>query len=157
MHKSNFIIKEATPKTSLNGIIERLSMLNGLKNVIQVFDADYIINRSHLAGAYIDAELAFKSGSNISKSIATEMLLFAAMTKQISVAIKKAGAKPGKNLVVFANSPAAYNKIKPLLVNAKDFKRGKSEILSKARGLGIKEKGDLDIRIFREMAASRLE
>ncbi|MCL4389590.1 hypothetical protein M1397_03220 [Candidatus Marsarchaeota archaeon] len=157
MPRLNAIIKEAKPKTSLNSIIGRLAALNGFKTVIQVFDPDYIINRNHLAGAYADAELAFKSGSNISKNVATEMLLFAAMTKQIDAAIKKAGAKPGKSVIVFANSRTAYGKIKPFLANAKDFNRKKNGMLSKAKELGIKTKGDLDSSIFREMAASRLE
>jgi tRNA threonylcarbamoyladenosine modification (KEOPS) complex Cgi121 subunit len=157
MAKFNFIIKEAKLKVSLNSLIKQLATLNHFKTVIQVFDPDCIVNQSHLLGAYMDAELAFKSGSNISKTAATEMLLFLAMTNQIDAAIKKAGAKPGKSIIVFANSFAAYKKIKPVLCDEKDFDSSKSEMLSKARKLGIKISGDLDASIFEEMAASKLE
>lgn len=157
MPGSKFIIKEAKPKVSLNSIMEQIAALNKRKTVIQIFDPDYIISRSHLLGAYIDAELAFNSGSNVSKNTATEMLLFSAMTKQIDEAIKKIGAKHGKNIVLFSNSVTAYNKIKLLLADIKDFKRSKSEMVSKAKELGVKIKRDLDTSIFQEMAASRLE
>lgn len=50
--------------------------------------------------AYLEALLAFKNKTNIAKNIKNEILVRFSKEKNISEAIKKAGAKNGENLVL---------------------------------------------------------
>ncbi|MGC8478859.1 MAG: KEOPS complex subunit Cgi121 [Candidatus Micrarchaeia archaeon] len=81
----------------------------GKGEFVQFFDPSAIISKTHILGAYISALNSFKEKMNIAKSLPMEMLLFVAMTDQISNAIKMAGAKSSKDFVLFATSKVALD------------------------------------------------
>ena len=58
---------------------------------IQFFDATHIAGKEHLEITAINALHAFKTGINISKSLAMETLLYASAQRQIDVAIASVG------------------------------------------------------------------
>ena len=123
--------------------------------VIQVFEPEKVVNRTHLVAAYLNALLAFSSKSNVANSVAVEMVLYAALTRQISDAIKTMGARSTKEMVIFADSKATYARIKPLLSKDSDFSPSKAHMERAAKLLGIKvDLGDLSI--MQEIAVSRL-
>ena len=88
---------------------------------VQFFDPNAIISEMHVIGSYINALSAVGGGSNIAKSVAVEMLLFAALTRQIGPAIEKVGAKSEKNLLVFAESNTALKPLKKYFATTKKF------------------------------------
>lgn len=60
---------------------------------VQFFDADYVATWRHLFFAAINALKAFRDGTNFSKTIATESLLYASTQRQIEKAIKMLGIR----------------------------------------------------------------
>jgi tRNA threonylcarbamoyladenosine modification (KEOPS) complex Cgi121 subunit len=58
---------------------------------IQFFDGERIAGKEHLEITAINALHAFKTGINISRSLAMETLLYASAQRQIAAAISKAG------------------------------------------------------------------
>jgi tRNA threonylcarbamoyladenosine modification (KEOPS) complex Cgi121 subunit len=60
---------------------------------VQFFDADLIATEQHLYFAVLNALEAFKSKSNLSKSLAMETILYASAQRQIQKAISKSGIK----------------------------------------------------------------
>jgi len=74
---------------------------------IALFNADLVFGPEHLMSAYEHADRAFKSNTNIAKTLATEMLLYASGQRQISKAIDKIGVgKRTKNVaIVFIGKP----------------------------------------------------
>ena len=76
------------------------------KTWIQFFDPSIIATWQHLFFAIVNAELSFKNGRNISKSIEMETLLYASAQHQINKAIKKIGIKTDSSdiaIVIVAN------------------------------------------------------
>ena len=76
------------------------------KTWIQFFDPSVIATWQHLFFAIVNAELSFKNGRNISKSIEMETLLYASAQHQINKAIKKIGIKTDSSdiaIVIVAN------------------------------------------------------
>lgn len=68
---------------------------------IQFFDADLIATQEHLYFAILNALQAFKSKTNLSKSLSMETLLYASAEGQIQKAIEYCGIKPHtKNMAV---------------------------------------------------------
>jgi len=66
-----------------------------LKNIdLQFFDAQLIASQEHLYFAVLNALLAFKNKTNISKSMAMETILYASAQRQIQKAIQRSGIKP---------------------------------------------------------------
>lgn len=61
----------------------------------QIFDAGLVFGKSHVLSAYEHAKRAFDEDKNSSKSLATEILLYASGERQISSAIQKMGIKEG--------------------------------------------------------------
>jgi tRNA threonylcarbamoyladenosine modification (KEOPS) complex Cgi121 subunit len=61
---------------------------------IQFFDADLIATSQHLYFAVLNALLAFRNKTNLSKSLAMETMLFASAQRQIQKAIALVGVKP---------------------------------------------------------------
>lgn len=155
--KSGFVIKEASSRFKLSELLGALSGINKTHgNVVQIFNPDYVIDRAHLEGAYLNAMSAFKSRTNISKSVATEMLLYAAMTRQINEAIKLVGAKSGRRFIFFASSKSAYAKVRELLASAKECKPSEKHASDTARMFGISPEKDLDVFVLQKIAVSRL-
>lgn len=64
------------------------------ETIIQLFDASLIAGEEHLYFAALNALTAFKNRTNISNSIAVEILLYASAERQITEAFKKLGVKP---------------------------------------------------------------
>ena len=61
---------------------------------IQFFDANLIATQEHLYFATLNALQAFRSKTNISKSLAMEAMLYASAQRQIQKAIQRCGIKP---------------------------------------------------------------
>ena len=61
--------------------------------VVQFFDAKFIAGFEHLFFAVLNALTAFKNNLNISKSLAVEILLYAAAERQIRNAVKFLGVR----------------------------------------------------------------
>ena len=68
---------------------------------IQFFDGGHIAGKEHLEIAAINASHAFKSGINISRSLAMETLLYASAQRQIDAAIAKIGVTAESEIVGF--------------------------------------------------------
>lgn len=74
---------------------------------VQFFDGARVAGTQHLEIAAINAARAFKTGINISRSLAMETLLYASAQRQIEVAIDRLGVRRESRtigLVVFSNS-----------------------------------------------------
>ena len=125
------------------------------RNVVQLFDPEMIVNGVHVFGAYLNARQSFREGSNISKSPGTEMLLFAAMTRQIGDAIKLVGVKTNENALLFATKQG-YGGIKKYIKYGKAFSPSKKHKAEAAMRLGIDIKLDLDIAVLNRMSSVRL-
>lgn len=85
---------------------------------VQVLDADFIAGFEHIYFAVLNALKSFRSGLNISRSMAIEILLFASCQDQIKRAIEILGIKPSTRnaaLVIVAESReeaiSAFNSI----------------------------------------------
>lgn len=68
-------------------------MKEGLEPGVQFFDADRIASWRHLFFAALNALRAFRDGTNVSRSIATESLLYASAQRQIARAIETLGVR----------------------------------------------------------------
>jgi tRNA threonylcarbamoyladenosine modification (KEOPS) complex Cgi121 subunit len=66
---------------------------------VQFFDADLVATWQHLYFAVLNALLAFRNRSNISKSAAMETILYASAQRQISKALPFIGVKSGSGNV----------------------------------------------------------
>ncbi len=159
---SDVLIKSCSSRHSIDELLKKLRQLNGKSVVIQIFDPEFIINRMHILGAYANAGIAFKNGSNKTGSIAMEMLLFAAFTNQIGTAIERAGAKKSADFVLFSNDKGAFRKFMEMLSSKDlDFKTNKAHVLVAAKTSGISYDGlaekDLDASILEKIAFSRLQ
>ncbi len=60
---------------------------------VQLFDADLVASWQHLYFAVLNALMAFRTGRNISKSVAVEVMLYASAQRQIKKAIELIGVK----------------------------------------------------------------
>ena len=137
---SECVVKVASSGLDKEELVRKIIALNEKGDVVQLFDPKQVRGGTHLVGAYVNALNAFNEKTSISKNVATEMLLFAAMTRQINDAIKKMGIKSTKDFVVFASSEEAYRKAKKLFTDEKKFV----------------SKNDGDTDVLREMAVARL-
>lgn len=107
---------------TLNLIRERLSCVT-----VQIFNAKLIAGWEHLYFATLNALLAFKNKTNISKSLAIECLLYASAHRQIRVAFDLIGIKPNLTeiavLIVAENRDVVENslsKIPTLIPSIRD-------------------------------------
>lgn len=123
MNKSNphTIIKQASSNLEIEDMLSKLKEINTKTKFIQLFDTNSIINKEHLLCSYINAVTSFKEKQNSSKILSIEMLLFAAMTRQINLAISLAGGKNKSNFILFSNDAKKYNKFKKYLNKEIDF------------------------------------
>jgi len=70
------------------------------KNVeVQFFDAELVATWQHLYFAALNALNAFKNGTNISKSLAVEILLYASAQRQIRKAVSLLGIKSNSKAI----------------------------------------------------------
>ena len=154
----DFVIKRAASGKDIEELVRRIGKINGKNAVIQIFDSRRVANRVHLAGAYANALIAFNSHINKTRSVAMEMLLFAAMTDQIGEAIEIVGAKSSSDFIIFADKKASFAKIKPILKIKSNFEDSSAHTKAVAAAFGIKGcKAELiNARILQKMALSRL-
>lgn len=72
----------------------------GLGGDAVLMDPDMVCGRDHILSAVMHAERAFANGTNRSKTLLTETLLYAAGDRQIGRAIEKMSPKPGRRETV---------------------------------------------------------
>ncbi len=118
---TKFIIAEAE---STSGAKKVLECVSSTKSVFQLFDPNSLFSEEHLLLAYENAATAFKNHTNRSRSISTEMLLFASAQRQISEAIRLSGAKAGARFIVFTDSKVSFDKAAHLLSHIKPAGKG---------------------------------
>ena len=88
--------------------IEAEGLLQNLRNVstdldVQLVNLDKVAGRKHLYFAILNSLNAFAKGTNISRTLAVEFLLYASAQKQISEAIKRMGVdKETRNIAIVA-------------------------------------------------------
>jgi KEOPS complex subunit Cgi121 len=69
----------------------------GLGGDVILMNPEYVCGRDHIISAVMHAERAFEHGTNRSKTLLTETLLYAAGERQISKALAKMRPKDGCN------------------------------------------------------------
>ena len=150
-------MEQAGLRVSDEELLKRISSINRAKGaVVQGFDYGSVVDRMHLVGAYLNALSAFKNHTNKTESLPMEMLLFAAMTDQITAAIDRVGIKKGK-LVIFASRKGDFDKIRPLLKDVRDFRPTRQHMTEAARKFGITNTDNADMLLLQKMAVSRLK
>lgn len=77
---------EKTPK-------ELIAHFDGIGVEAILFNPDYICGKDHLLSAYIHAERAMERGTNRSRDLISETILYASADRQIGRAIKKMSPK----------------------------------------------------------------
>jgi KEOPS complex subunit Cgi121 len=63
--------------------------------VAQVLDASTVCGRVHLASAFLHANRAMDRGNNLARTMPIEWVLCAAGVRQVDVAFKRVGIRPG--------------------------------------------------------------
>lgn len=118
---------------------------------VQVFDASLIAGKEHLYFAVLNALKAFKNGTNISKNIAVECLLYASAQRQIRLAVKLLGIKKDSTtvaLIVLDNKKKSLDnvldKVESLIDGTRndqilEFSDEKKSSIKKAFGISDKE------------------
>ena len=125
----DFIIKRTSSDKKLSFLLDRVSTINKRKGyAVQLLDPNAVKSRMHLAASYVNAVTAINNGTNNSRSVSMEFLLYVSFTRQIGEAISLAGAKTNNDFVIFSNSVRAYNMISPYL--AKNQKTGRINVFS---------------------------
>ena len=136
-------------------LFERLSALQAKGHVIQLFDADAVIDELHLNAAYENALRTFDEGTNISRNVAVEMLLFAAFTTQIGEAVKLAGFRDGSG-VLFSAGRNGAKLLGKLVVPDGELEPGQNHEAIKRYGMEKVSPEKIDLEILTKMAESRL-
>lgn len=98
------IVATASSNLGIDELLARISAANRGTHVMQVFDPTMVICRKHIVAAYVNARAAFRDGTNRTRSVAKEMLLYSALTPQISKALARVGIKSTRMFVIFADS-----------------------------------------------------
>ena len=82
---------------------------NSLGGDVILMDPDMVCGREHVMSAVMHAERAFSNGTNRSKTILTEILLYCAWERQIGKALSKMKPKEGRDeyvaLLIDVNDP----------------------------------------------------
>ena len=98
-------------KVKIKDAKELLNAVRGeaaLDAEVQFFDADLVASWQHLYFAVLNALMVLRSGRNISKSLAVEVMLYASAQRQIKKAIELIGVKGcSKNVAVIILSANA--------------------------------------------------
>lgn len=153
------VIKSASSTFEINELLKSAKRLSKDSRIIQLFNSESVINKTHLYAAYANALESFKDHSARSNSIATEMLLFAGMTGQIGEAIEKMGAKDPSDFILFCSDAELLDDIRECFYTINDFRPDKKHVMEVAERFGIHEK-DLKLlkyAIMQKIALSKLE
>lgn len=112
-------------------IIDLISGLSKNNFIIQILDANKIATWEHLFFSVYHAYRAFAVGRNISRTLSTEIAIFASLQRQISVAFKKVGIqKKTRNFAcIIATEKTDLNDTLKSLVSLKE------KILSSTNGI----------------------
>ena len=89
---------KAPPRMDPSAILKELRIATPSIE-IQFFDGMHIAGKEHLEIAAVNAVHAFKTGTNISRNVAMETLLYASAQRQIDVAIVRVGVTPNSQTV----------------------------------------------------------
>ena len=153
---SGVVIKTVSLSMEIGDFLNLAKKSGGRGEVVQLFDPDAIIGRGHILYAYLNSLLAFREGSNRSKSVGLEMLLFAAMTRQISEAIKRVGAKTKDDVLLFATR-SSYTYVKKYTRREEEFRPTKRHRAEAAARLGVLTGTRLDTAMLNRMSSIRLD
>jgi len=105
------------------------------KSEIVILDAALVFGTEHLVSAYEHAKRAFESNTNIAKTFAKEMLLYASGERQISKAIEKMGVKDGASEIAIALIDHPINAQISELLSALKMKRNDDVLLPDEKNL----------------------
>ena len=90
----NFQVIGIRGDTGFDDIVSHFTSMGG--DVI-LMDPDMVVGKDHVISAAIHAERSFSEGTNRSKTLLTEIILYTAWERQISKAISKMKPKTGRN------------------------------------------------------------
>ena len=90
----NFQVIGLRGDTGFDDIVAHFTSMGG---DVVLMDPDMVAGRDHVLSAAMHAERSFQEGSNRSKTILTEIILYTAWERQISKAIAKMRPKEGRN------------------------------------------------------------
>ena len=79
-------------EASFQDMVEHFTSLGG---EVVIMDPMYVCGKDHVISAVMHAERSFEHGTNRSKTLLTEILLYAAGERQISKAMERMRPKPG--------------------------------------------------------------
>jgi KEOPS complex subunit Cgi121 len=82
------------------GYDEIIEHFVGLGGDVVLFDADVVCGKDYILSAVMHAERAFSNGTNRSKTLLTETILYAAGERQIGRAMEKMRPKAGNDKIV---------------------------------------------------------
>ena len=131
------VIVRAKAKIPVGELVEKARKVAGRWHALQLFSVDAVMSREHLLWAYANALNAEKEKLEIAATLSLEVLLFAAMSKQISDSIAKAGAKEGQDIVVFAENTKIFSLIAMYLEDIKPFDCTPSQSEKAAHSFGL--------------------
>jgi tRNA threonylcarbamoyladenosine modification (KEOPS) complex Cgi121 subunit len=131
------VIVKCRPAIQFDRLLAETKRIAGRWHALQLFSADSIMSREHLAWAYANALNVVMEKSEIASTLSLEVLLFAAMSKQIDESISKVGAIEGKDIVAFAENKKIFGLISKYLKDIKEFCPAGSDSDSAAHKLGL--------------------
>lgn len=76
---------------------DMISHFTSLGGDAVIVDPDMVAGRDHLLSAAMHAERAFDEGTNRSKTLPTEIIIYSAWERQIGRAMEKMRPKPGRD------------------------------------------------------------
>jgi len=76
---------------------EIISHFTGMGGEVVLMDPDMVAGKDHVLSAAMHAERSFAEGTNRSKTILTEIILYSAWERQISKAVARMKPKEGRN------------------------------------------------------------
>ncbi len=90
----NFQVIGIRGDTGFDDIVSHFTSMGG---EVILMDPDMVVGKDHVISAAIHAERSFSEGTNRSKTLLTEIILYTAWERQISKAISKMKPKTGRN------------------------------------------------------------
>ncbi len=156
LNASNSVIKAAASGASVEEVLGFVELENSKKRLFQVFGYDSVMGEAHLKAAYVNTLLAFDDKSNIAKERHIEMLLFAAMTRQIGDAIRVCGIKSTRGFVAFSDNAESMRRFGKIAKLAR-FAGTREHAMEAARRLGFRGRIPDEHEILARMAQSRLD
>jgi len=81
-------------KADFDAIVGHFTSMGG---EVVLLDPDMVVGRDHIISAAMHAERSFSEGTNRSKTVLTEIILYSAWERQISKALSKMKPKDGRD------------------------------------------------------------